>query len=358
MRVGILGDGLTSLTLAKAFVNMNINVEVYSEKKKQIIDQSRTIGITKSNLEFFSENIINIEKIIWRLNKIEINSQKLPKEELIKFENNNDQLFSMVRNNKLYKILEINLKKNKFYKISYKKNLLSILDKHDLIINLNPINLVSKKFFSNKIKKSYQSVAYTAHLKHNKIKNRTASQIFTKIGPLAFLPLSDTETSVVYSINKSDFIKKEKFIELINYHNSKYKIKQIIKISSFELNSINLRCYYYKNILAFGDLIHKIHPLAGQGFNMTIRDIKILLKIIKNKIELGLPIDTSVNQEFQNKIKHTNFIFSNGIDFVYEFFNIDRKIKNNALIKSLKFFGKTESLNKIFKKIADKGLIY
>ena len=45
------------------------------------------------------------------LNKIEINSQKLPKEELIKFENNNDQLFSMVRNNKLYKILETNLKK-------------------------------------------------------------------------------------------------------------------------------------------------------------------------------------------------------------------------------------------------------
>ena len=94
--------------------------------------------------------------------------------------------------------------------------------------------------------------------------------------PLAFLPLSHTETSVVYSINKSDFIKKEKFIELINYHNSKYDIKEIIKISSFQLNFINLRSYYYKNILAFGDLIHKIHPLAGQGFNMTIRDIKAI----------------------------------------------------------------------------------
>ena len=92
------------------------------------------------------------------MNKIEINSQKLPREELIKFENNNDQLFSMVKNHKLYKILETNLKKNKFYKISYKKNLLSILDKHDLIINLNPINLVLKKFFSNKIKKNYKEL--------------------------------------------------------------------------------------------------------------------------------------------------------------------------------------------------------
>ena len=93
--------------------------------------------------------------------------------------------------------------------------------------------------------------------------------------------------------------------------------------------SVNLRNYYHKNILAFGELIHKIHPLAGQGFNMTIRDIKILLEIIKNKIDLGLPINSSVNQEFQKNTKHRNFIFSNGIDFIYEFFNYERKIKNN-----------------------------
>ena len=91
--------------------------------------------------------------------------------------------------------------------------------------------------------------------------------------------------------------------------------------------SANLRNYYHKNILAFGELTHKIHPLAGQGFNMTIRDIKILLEIIQNKIDLGLPINSSVNQEFQKNTKHRNFIFSNGIDFIYEFFNYESKIK-------------------------------
>ena len=39
-------------------------------------------------------------------------------------------------------------------------------------------------------------------------------------------------------------------------------------------------------MLAFGDLLHRVHPLAGQGFNMTIRDIVSLSKIIKNKIDL------------------------------------------------------------------------
>ena len=122
--------------------------------------------------------------------------------------------------------------------------------------------------------------------------------------------------------------------------------------------SLNLRNYYHKNILAFGELIHKIHPLAGQGFNMTVRDIKILLEIIKNKTDLGLPINSSVNQEFQKNAKNRNFIFSNGIDFIYEFFNYDGKIKNNFFINSLKYFGNKNSINNMLKKIADNGLNY
>ena len=47
---------------------------------------------------------------------------------------------------------------------------------------------------------------------------------------------------------------------------------------------------------------------------MTIRDIKILLDIVKSKLEVGLPLDKSVNIEFENKTKHKNFIFSNGVD--------------------------------------------
>ena len=124
------------------------------------------------------------------------------------------------------------------------------------------------------------------------------------------------------------------------------------------MSSASLRNYYHTNVLAFGELIHKIHPLAGQGFNMTIRDIKILLEIIQNKIDLGLPINNSVNQEFQKNTKHKNFIFSNGIDLIYEFFNYEGKIKNNFLINSLKYLGSKNSISKVVKRIADNGLDY
>ena len=358
MKICIIGGGLTSLALAKAFVNQNIYVDILRDKKKQIIDQSRTIGLTKSNVEYFNNNIINIDKIIWKLKKIEIFSDKLNQKKLLEFKNNNQELFSMTRSFDLYDVLEKSLKGNKFFKIQNKINLNNIQNKYNLLINLDFSNSITKKFFSKKIIKKYKSLAYTLILEHEKINNKIARQVFTKIGPLAFLPISDKETSVVYSIKNNANIKKENLIKLINLHNPIYKIKKIKKISSFELLSASLRNYYHKNILAFGELIHKIHPLAGQGFNMTIRDIKILLEIVQNKIDLGLPINSSVNEEFQKNTKHRNFIFSNGIDFIYEYFNYDGKIKNNFLVNSLKYLASKKSINNILKKMADNGLNY
>jgi 2-octaprenyl-6-methoxyphenol hydroxylase len=175
---------------------------------------------------------------------------------------------------------------------------------------------------------------------------------------LAFLPISNKKTSIVYSVHNSKNSEEENIKELIKNKNFKYKIRDLEKIKSFELKSFNLRSYYYKNILAFGDLLHKVHPLAGQGFNMTIRDIKVLSQIIKKKLDLGLLLDSSVIFEFQKKVKHKNFIFSNGIDLVHEFFNIERKTKTNFLSKSVKLVGNQPSINRVFTKIADKGLLF
>ena len=65
MRVCILGAGLTSLTLAKALVNQNIYVDLYSQKKIILQDKLRTIGISKSNVEFFLYNNIDVYILIY-----------------------------------------------------------------------------------------------------------------------------------------------------------------------------------------------------------------------------------------------------------------------------------------------------
>ena len=358
MTVCILGNSLTALTLAKVLVNHEIDVDIISNKKNHKISSSRTIGISKNNVDFFNNNIINIEKLIWKIKKIEIFSENLKREKLTNFKADKSHLFSIIKNYKLYQLLDKDLSKSKFFrsKFSREENL-SFLNKYELIINCDPFNFITKRYFSKKILKEYNSTAYTTIISHDEIVNDTAFQIFTKKGPLAFLPISNKKTSIVYSIHNLNNREEENIKQLIINQNFNYKIRNIEKINSFELKSLNLRSYFHKNILAFGDLLHKVHPLAGQGFNMTIRDIKVLSLIIKKRLDVGLLLDSSVNLEFQKQIKHKNFIFSNGIDLIHEFFNLERKTRTNFLSNSVKIIGNNPSINKILTKIANKGVL-
>ncbi|NMN67311.1 2-octaprenyl-3-methyl-6-methoxy-1,4-benzoquinol hydroxylase [Candidatus Pelagibacter ubique] len=363
MNICIIGDGLTGLSLAKNLTNKKIDVHFYHKNKIKNLTSSRTIGISRNNLEFYKKEIYEIpKKIFWQIKKIEIYSEKLNKERLLKFEDKKDNLFYMLKNDELYKLLMKDLSNNEYFKKKLIKNDSSFKDllkknKYDLIINCDLNNFFSKKFFIKKIDKNYENLAYTTILSHQKLKNNVAIQIFTKNGPIAFLPISNNETSIVCSLDtKNKKYNDYEVLELINKNNPKYQVQKKLKLSSFKLSSSNLRNYYHQNILAFGDLLHRIHPLAGQGFNMTIRDIKILSKIIQNKIDLGIQLDESILSEFEKETKIKNFIFSNSVDLIYEVFNLDKKIKNKSFNKILKIIGKNKGLTNYFIKIADKGL--
>ena len=54
MKVCIIGNNLVSLTLAKALLNKGLSVDIYYKKSNKIYDQTRTIGISKSNVEYFN----------------------------------------------------------------------------------------------------------------------------------------------------------------------------------------------------------------------------------------------------------------------------------------------------------------
>lgn len=356
MKVCIIGDGLTGLALAKALSNYGISVDIISTIKIKKYNKIRTLGISKSNVEFFNKNILNIEKLQWKINRIEIYNENLKNEKILNFEKKNEFLFSIIKNFELNKLLMSDLKKNKlikFKKLTKELNIMKL--NYKLIFNCDNNNSITKNLFYKKIDKSYNSFAYTTIIKHKELTdNHCASQIFTKIGPIAFLPLSKSQTSVVYSIKGKN---KPCLENLIKKYNIKYEIKEIDKIFNFELKSSSLRFYHYKNILAFGDLLHRVHPLAGQGFNMSIRDLKELLELIKLRIDNGLDLDHTIFIDFEKKTRHKNYLFLSGVDFIYEFFNFENKINKNILSRSVKFLGKNKTINNFFTKFADKGII-
>ncbi len=358
MKVCIIGNGLVSLTLANVLIKKDIFVDIFTSTKNIKYGKSRTLGISQSNIDFFNKEVVNIEKILWAIKSIKIYTEKDLKKEVLKFDDEK-KVFSIIRNSQLQKLLLEKLKKNKLVKFHSNYNYSKVdQNEYKLIINSDPSHPYIKKYFSKKIEKKYNSLAYTTTFLHKKIKNNIAFQNFTRKGPLAFLPISNKETSVVYSFMSLNKKKNFEMNDLIKKYNPIYSIKKINNWSNFKLGSTNLRNYYKDNILAFGDLLHKIHPLAGQGFNMSLRDIKLLSDLIDKRIHLGLDFDSSLCEEFQKNSQDKNLIFSTGIDLIYELFNLENKINTKLLNKSINFIGRNKGLNKFLKKIADRGIGY
>ena len=357
MKICLIGQNLTNLILANVFEEKKLNVDIYLNKKFHNIITNRTIALSSENFDYL-KFVTNSSIIPWKSKEIKIFTEGSQTKEIINFNKKNKEVFNLVSYLKLNEIFFKKIKKSKFIKIHHSDTssslILNKIKKYDLVINSENKNFISNKFFTNKIKKNYRSRAYTFMINHSHKDNDIAIQVFTKFGPLAFLPLSNTKTSIVFSY-KGVKIDNEKIIDIFKKYNTFYSFTKINKIEKFSLSFEMLRNYTHGNILAFGDLIHRIHPLAGQGFNMTIRDIKIMSKIVDDRISLGLPIDISVAEDFQNSTKHLNYLYGKAIDGIYEFFRLDSNINNSISKPVFSILNKNSIFKKYSNILSDKG---
>ena len=228
-----------------------------------------------------------------------------------------------------------------------------VLNKYNLIIDTDLKHKRIKSKFGKRIIKNYYTKAYITIINHSLIKNNVASQIFTTHGPLAFLPMSNNKTSIVFSVFDRDLIKDNaKIVKLIKHYNRLYNIKKISELQKFPINLSLSRNYFYRNILS----LHKIHPLAGQGFNMTLRDAKILSKLIQENLDLGINLDTILDK-FEINRKNSNFIFAMGVDFVHEFFKFNNKYNMKSIDNLFKLINKNLYIKKKIENFANKGFI-
>ena len=328
MKICLLGNNLTNLVLANILIKKKINIEIVTQKPKSIFKNTiRTIAISEENYKFLVKNIKGLSSLGWPTNKIKIFSSKKNSQELFEFKNKDKNNFYLLKYISLYNLV----KKNKSLKFVTLKNFnFNSIKKrnYNLVINSEYENSITKKYFKEKTINNYKSLAHTAIIYHKKIENNIAAQIFTTNGPLAFLPLSKNQTSIVFSNNSMKSIDKKELLEIVKKYNKKYNINKISNIECFHIKFSVLRNYVFKNILSFGDLIHKVHPLAGQGFNMTIRDIKSLSNVLDEYIKLGIDDGQIIAQKFQENNKHINFIYGFGIDTINSFFKLDNKLKN------------------------------
>ena len=135
------------------------------------------------------------------------------------------------------------------------------------------------------------------------------------------------------------------------------KIKTIEHIQSFPIN-LNLKTKYFKkNILILGDGLHTIHPVAGQGLNLVLRDIKKLDKLMTNTSKLGLLFrNSSLLKDFYNSRKPENNLFGLGINLANFFFK-DNKYLSYLKMGILNNINNFNFVKKISQSIADKGIL-
>jgi len=359
-RICIVGHGLSGLMTALALNKLfGLEVHLISKKNKYSKDR-RTTAISASNYEFFNKVIDKLDKkLFWPSKKIDLFYET--KDQTMNFLNFNEDsknLMYVFENDKIKKILINEIKKKKIKTIKKNINELKDLDSYDMkILCLGRSSKVYQSIIDKRsLNKDYKEIAITGYVKHN-LKNMNTAQYFLKDGPLAILPFSKNKFSFVWSVDK-ELLKKDinSFVKSKIYEVLKTKKIQISNQQSYPL-TLNLKRTYYKNdILILGEGLHTVHPVAGQGFNLVLRDISELQELLKYYTGLGMSISsTPVLEEFTNNRKSENIITGIGIDLTHNFFK-KNKFLDPFKETILKNFSKNNTLKKISKFISNQGL--
>lgn len=148
--------------------------------------------------------------------------------------------------------------------------------------------------------KDYAQQAIITNIEHEYSHNCVAYEKFYSAGPVALLPLKDLhQTSVVWverpeiaatylsmHVDEQTYWLKKKIGDTLG------EFKLISPMESYKL-SLNYSKEAGKGkALLVGDAFHAIHPIAGQGYNLGLRDVAALISLLRDYQECGLELDS------------------------------------------------------------------
>ena len=191
----------------------------------------------------------------------------------------------------------------------------------------------------------YKQNAYIFNIKHKDCHNNKALEIFYPEGPLAVLPMLSDEknhqSSVVWTIDKKlgDFTKlKKKDFKTEFLKRYKNYFGSILSISLPNKYPLNVKSSFDRSknrFVLIGDASQAIHPIAGQGFNLGVRDCVELAKNICKSTELGIDPGMRISlAQFENKRLLDKELFVGSTHFLNILFS-----NNNSGIRYLRKTG-------------------
>lgn len=134
---------------------------------------------------------------------------------------------------------------------------------------------------------NYAQRGVVAYVETEHPHQQTAWQRFLPGGPLAFLPCADGTSSIVWTLPEDEAARVMALDDAafdrelaIAFEMRLGHTRVVSKRAAFPLRRQLARDYVNGRVLVIGDAAHVVHPLAGQGVNLGLRDVSALRDVI------------------------------------------------------------------------------
>ncbi|SHN74558.1 ubiquinone biosynthesis hydroxylase [Bradyrhizobium erythrophlei] len=176
----------------------------------------------------------------------------------------------------------------------------------------------------------YDQSGIVATVGHERDHQGRAEEHFLPAGPFAILPLSGKRSSLVWTEKRAEAAR------IVALGESEFQaelerrfglhlgdVKVLDKPRAFPLGYFVARSFISERLALVGDAAHVIHPIAGQGLNMGLKDVAALAEVIVDAARLGIdPGQADVLERYQRwrrfdtmamgfATNSLNFLFSN-----------------------------------------------
>lgn len=170
--------------------------------------------------------------------------------------------------------------------------------------------------------KDYNQLAIVANIGLSRSHHNHAYERFTSTGPLALLPMTDLRSSLVWALPpiEAEQLMASRDHEFLNVLQQAfgYRLGRFVKVGKrvlYPLRQVVMSESVLGAIVFVGNAAHTLHPVAGQGFNLGLRDVATLAQCVAQE---GL--DSKMLQTYQQARRYDQAAITRFTDGLIELF--------------------------------------
>ncbi len=210
----------------------------------------------------------------------------------------------------------------------------------------------------------YRQTGIVATVAHERPHQGVAHEFFLPSGPFAILPMTENRSSLVWTEHEDTApaylaLEDAYFLGEIENRFGPHlgKVALAGPRWSYPLAFTLAQSFIAPRLALIGDAAHAIHPIAGQGYNLGVKDIAVLADVLLEARELGLDIGSlTVLQNYQRWRRFDSVALALGCDSLVRLFSNDFPPLRLARDIGMSAVGKIAPLRQLFMRQAGADL--